>query len=503
MPIGDRNKSDLPPELLDRIFSHCERNHRRNYMYGPNLLPKSRLQPLLLVCKKWHNVAERRLYASVSVGSDRVVRDRNGSKMEITGKDVCRRFYETVQSNARIASIVRELRMGSIRLDREESEMHVYLIGICKNVEKIELRVCHETLLDDLAAALAKADLISLHLSREQPDLYSGRDGQLFSLSTVIRLLQSWPRLETIYANLSRHDYGPLRKTSLGKLPPAPGACPALRTIDIFGDTFHSAELSELGDIAPRLEEISATVHHDCDEVLQQCVKSWSSSLKRIVIFTPLYSKPFPGDACPAISSPMVELRELHMPSPLFTPSAAKFLPKLEKLHFRGEYSHGMELARLIEKGEMPCLREIDTSYVGPIAEDGMHRRDEEMDVEIAKELRRVCRERRIFAQDMFTEVEELEEHYGYPEESPESSDNDWCEDENFSVPAEIDFEGEHSFYYSFGALFNEEKRRTLVAKSDTAMDDYPGLSCSTSTARMHLYHAVVGPSTNQSFNCY
>lgn len=145
-----------------------------------------------------------------------------------------------------------------------------------------------------------------------------------------------------------------------------------------------------------------------------------------MTVFVSVFGTPFPDDACLAICSPLPELRELWMPSPLLTPSVMHFLPKLEKLSFRGEYKHGMELARLIQKGGMPCLREIDVCFSDHRSGTDSPIRDEEMDVEIAKELRRVCRKRRIFVQDMFTETEELEEHYGYPEESPESSDNDW-----------------------------------------------------------------------------
>lgn len=113
MNINDANAAaNAPPELLDRIFKLCERRYRYIPADGCKFFPNSRVQPFLLVCKKWHAVAERRLYTSVSLGSSRVVRDRNGQKLELKSKDVYKRFCETVENDVRLASLVRELRLG-------------------------------------------------------------------------------------------------------------------------------------------------------------------------------------------------------------------------------------------------------------------------------------------------------------------------------------------------------------------------------------------------------
>lgn len=426
------NGSTIPSEILDCIFKHCERTYRLGG-WAPVLTPKSRLQPLLLVCKNWHGVAERRLYTSVSLGSDRLVRDRNGQKMAISGKDVCRRFCETVQNNSRLASLVRELHLGSTRLELEDTKMHIRLIGICKNVEKIELHGCdlNDGLAEDLKAALAKADLISLELSNKLLGDFWEADGTaMLPLSDLIMLLQNWPRIETIYANMGRGYYG----TSGGEtlLSPATGTCPALRAISVHGGYFGQTELIHLANISPRLENVSITVSNDCSTVLRQCLQIWSSSIKRFTIFTPSYGATFPADdGCPIICSPLPELRELWISSPFVTPSAMVFLPKLEKLNFRGEYSHGMELAQLIEKGEMPCLRDIDVAFSSPKSAGISPEAEKEMSEEVAKRLRRVCGKRGkrdIFVRDPYTVLEELEERYGYgyEEDECESDDNDW-----------------------------------------------------------------------------
>ncbi|KLO17654.1 hypothetical protein SCHPADRAFT_936852 [Schizopora paradoxa] len=435
MDVDDASTAaNVPPELLNRIFGHCERRHRYIPADGSQLLPKSRLQPLLLVCRRWHTVAERRLYSSVSLGSNRVVKGRNGQRMEINGKDVCRRLCETVQNNARIASLVRELQMGSYSAEEtEESEMHVRLIGICKNVEKIGIHGCHPDLLDDLAAALAKADLISLDLSRERLGGYPGESGDesMFSISTVIGLLQNLPRLQHLYANLAKFEYSPCHESPLARAPFVSGSCAALKAISIHGQIFTSTQLHQLAETSPHIEDLSIKIGENCNVSLKQCLEIWSSSLRRLVVFTPTYGyygKPFPDDDCPVIHNPMIELQELWMPAPLVTPSAMALLPKLEKLNFRGDYSHGTDFVQVLRKGAMPNVREIDASFSPPKPSNGSERseRDDDFEFEIAKELRRVCKERKVFFRDYFTEVEELEEYYGYPEETPESSDNDW-----------------------------------------------------------------------------
>ncbi|KLO16072.1 hypothetical protein SCHPADRAFT_926830 [Schizopora paradoxa] len=367
--------ANVPPELLDRIFKHCERHFSSRFVdrSGPTLLPKSRLQPPLLVCRNWHTVAERRLYSSVSLGTNRIVKDRNGQKMEIYGRSVCRKFLETAENNPRIASLVRELHMGGTSENREESENHVRLIGICKNVEKIELYGCHTELLDDLAEALAKADLTSLELYGNRLGGYDGERGTMLSLSTIIELLQNLPRLQQVYGNLSDEE-GMGHDASLTETPLFQGSCASLRVIHVYGAVFNEMQLAPLTYMSPNVIELSITVGWDCCAILQFCMSMWSSSLKRLTAFTPIFRKPIVDDACTIIRSPMTELRELCISSPLVTPSAMVFLPKLEKLNYRGEYSHGTELVQILKKGAMPNLRQINAAFSPPKSDDVSNR---------------------------------------------------------------------------------------------------------------------------------
>ncbi|KLO09129.1 hypothetical protein SCHPADRAFT_579147 [Schizopora paradoxa] len=276
------SKSDTPPELLDRIFQYCEKSPRYNL-----LIPQLRLHPLLLVCKNWHGVAERGLYRSVSIGSDRTIKDKNGEVKLIQGRDRCRRFCETAESNAKIAYLVRDLSLGCECIRPDESEMHVRIIRACRNVESINLRGCDATILDDLKAALAKSDLTSLVLwgtsLQDDGDFMSGESRPMLALSEILTLLPNWPRLETIsvvtghprdededgYAHIETSDLEGLER-----------ACPALRYISIRdGSTFYSRDLAFLAHIAPNLEVVHIFIGLKCSDVLRACLGTWSSSL--------------------------------------------------------------------------------------------------------------------------------------------------------------------------------------------------------------------------------
>ncbi len=118
MLIGN-HKANIPPEVMDRFFKHCELDYCKSLNH---FSPNFPLYPLLFVCKEWHAIVERRLYASVSLGSDRAATDRNERRMEIIGKDVCKRFCDTVRDNPRLASLVRELRLGHSTKDFDLAE---------------------------------------------------------------------------------------------------------------------------------------------------------------------------------------------------------------------------------------------------------------------------------------------------------------------------------------------------------------------------------------------
>ncbi len=124
--------------------------------------------------------------------------DEDGDEMELDGEEVCDMFYETVRANPRLASLVRELRLGTMHHARKETERHVALLKICKNVKHVEFSGYNGYVLDKLRDTLvAKADLVSLTVSRYG---LADKEGDYFcSRSDLITHMLKWPRLEKIY----------------------------------------------------------------------------------------------------------------------------------------------------------------------------------------------------------------------------------------------------------------------------------------------------------------
>ncbi|KLO11755.1 hypothetical protein SCHPADRAFT_458234 [Schizopora paradoxa] len=188
----------------------------------------------------------------MSISVDRTVKDWNGRKMEIKGKHVCRRFCESVQSNARVASIVRELRLGSTEAscsNSEESYMHAQIIRLCRNVENITLYgISRYESLEEIGAALSKTNLVFFQLY-EHPQLfgrllggYLGGPGPRFPPSAAFSLVQRWPRLQRLRANLDIVDW----TSSLKKVPLVPGSCFALTCVYFVGAVINSRHLQHL-----------------------------------------------------------------------------------------------------------------------------------------------------------------------------------------------------------------------------------------------------------------
>ncbi len=140
-------EKQIPPEILDRTFSHLERvsnfdgdNIRMNWDVwnrDTEFRPQSSLHPLLFVSKEWYDIAQRRLYHSVGIG---------GAFID-TGGNVFRKFYRTIKGKPHLASLVRELRLQNPHSEynparaHDESLDYVQVFRHCKNVESVSISI--------------------------------------------------------------------------------------------------------------------------------------------------------------------------------------------------------------------------------------------------------------------------------------------------------------------------------------------------------------------------
>jgi hypothetical protein len=111
--------------VLDDIFALLKPWAREFY-------PSTHLHPVRLVNRAWGDVAERRLYASISVGSD-------DNEAPVLGADQAKLLAQTLEGNARLADIPREVRLGTMSCDRDETEAHWRILVACKYITHLTL----------------------------------------------------------------------------------------------------------------------------------------------------------------------------------------------------------------------------------------------------------------------------------------------------------------------------------------------------------------------------
>ncbi|KLO15628.1 hypothetical protein SCHPADRAFT_257267 [Schizopora paradoxa] len=287
------NESKVPTEILDRIFGLHGRSSEDSEQI--TFLPKSCLYPLLSVCKRWRSVAERRLYMNVCLGCDKTIQDKDGNELKVTGREICMRFCETVQNNPCLASYVRELNLsGPDKL--EDSRIRIDIIRNCKKVTRLSIVSFHSDHVDDLMAALAETDLVSLDLMHIP--ILTERNSRCFSLPMLFELLQRWPRIESVSATLGKGDICKYFGLGTGgedvngdmDFTRAAGACPSLRTIHLEADNFEPSLLNVVGDMAPNLEDVSIVLQNNrCNVALHRCLQIWSPSLTKLAVHTSLF----------------------------------------------------------------------------------------------------------------------------------------------------------------------------------------------------------------------
>lgn len=110
-------------------------------------LPTYTLRPLLFVNKHWRDIAERRLYASISVGSD-------SDDDRVCGADQAVALAGTLQQHPELAGMVREVRLATMDCKKPETVAHSQILAACTLANKVTIMGYNGYVLEELTAAL-------------------------------------------------------------------------------------------------------------------------------------------------------------------------------------------------------------------------------------------------------------------------------------------------------------------------------------------------------------
>ena len=111
--------------------------------------PTYALRPLILVCKAWKGIAERLLYASISLGSDGD--DDLGGAVGVVQVSC---LADTLEQTPRLALMVKKLRFSTMSCDKEESQNQAKIMVLCPNTTHITLHGYNGYVLSDFLKAL-------------------------------------------------------------------------------------------------------------------------------------------------------------------------------------------------------------------------------------------------------------------------------------------------------------------------------------------------------------
>ncbi len=384
----------IPPEVLDRIFMQFERDSDPFPAWDPNpgdpmvnYTPQSLFHPLLLVCKAWCGVAQRRLYRSAGIGGGPLARR----------KDICRwqAFYRTMSENPYLARLVRKLYLimpsGSHpmaiagREPREAATQQVQLFRLCQNVESVSIWGADQPFTVLLKVVLPQLDLVQLTIS-------FGLDPLFCTRSELIVLLLNWPRLQklsTIGAVFLKVDDDTILPDPLT----SKGRCPELREISIENADLCANHLLALSIIAPNVVNANIGVHYNAEEALEPVLRNWASTLIHFC-FETLDLRP--------ISATYPSLREVHylkVSSSSVPPGAlVEHFPRLETLMYMLEFEDLDTLADVMqEESTLPSLSTLELISYSTF---WVHRTDADQSTAFSS-LKSACRRRGIKLEDI------------------------------------------------------------------------------------------------------
>lgn len=378
----------IPPEILDRIFSHLEFIYEydedsetdwADWNQNTDFRPQSHLFPLLFVCREWLSVAQRRLYRSVGIGGTEATHEDSSESSEDSDeqrvfqveRDICGGFYRTVNANPHFASLVRILRLRTCnpKAAHEEIFNYMQLFRICKNVESVSILISEWShfLPGELKIALEGKDLVELYISK---DVDVGDHPQFRSSSDIIPYMRNWPRLRRLIAYGVFHDLDEKYITAEAAEPSKlRGRCPALREILLPLDKLGESDLIPMAEMAPNVERFTAFIRADAGAALQACLRTWSTTLTHLSFDTEDFCTIDIAPVCPALRC----LRSLEARATNVPPKSLLDFEQLESLGYYCTANDLIELAGILAEAEqvlIPSLRKLYLMPDGNLWED-------------------------------------------------------------------------------------------------------------------------------------
>lgn len=344
----------LPPKAIDKIFAQVERPLGKFEYY-----PQFNLAPLISVSKAWKTIAERRLYRSISIGSDFEAGGyfydegvggggglENGGEYQDpffrSGEEIASFLHRTLEENPRLASLVNELRLATMSHIRSETKNHIAILKLCKNAQDVEILGYNGYELVDLQDVLRARSIRSLTVSRY--GLRSMEGSGFCSLRQLLAMMAGWPRLTKMYL----YPHTLTMDCEEEKLVlPEPRCCPGLQTVILREEWLGRKELQVLLTMTSCVRELDVKLvrgdNEETNGVLVDCLETWAPTLQHVILASYDYK---PTDHS---FSRMARVKKPHASSLLVRPSSLQHHPYLRNLSYAATNSEIEEFMSLLE----------------------------------------------------------------------------------------------------------------------------------------------------------
>jgi hypothetical protein len=295
----------LGQDVLLYIFNIVAEPYRGNTYSLDRFRPVRDLYPALFVSRDWHSIAEHVLYRTIGMGED---------KHYLADDDICSTdstpamLRASLESNPRLAGLVRCLNMSTNEHDRQETIDQAAIIRLCPNVLHVVYWGYNAHELDSVRAALlGKRKLQSLSLSRF--GLMDTKGNGFCCASYLIRMMACWPDLVKVHGENcclapGTHE-GALESKALEEaqiqlrqlpspllqpllttpLPPV-AACVNLRTISLGYVSITSEDVEQLARLAPNIVKcnLGCEGYSLSGASLSYALRQWAPTLRHLTL---------------------------------------------------------------------------------------------------------------------------------------------------------------------------------------------------------------------------